>query len=1144
MSSPRELPDLDRLALDYFYPIQRTALLNERQRLQEALKKARAEKERQERTDYVALYVPTLLTGISSERKNEATATIQTLEGTLAATEVEMKDLFGDSIDSSNPRFKAKYLQASLQQFLKARDVAGELELHRAIRRGESLAYIRYILTVCPDQLNALGGLPGKTLYPLHYAAKYDREELIDLFKERGVPLNLACERGKTIAHYAAQKGHARLLKKYRDVLIYAGDHKGRTPLHLAAKFNRVEAVNMLFADNPRLAWMPDKSGSWPVALASSRSIAKANDKVGHLKTVAQLIELMNAQIALPPVSELKQDTASLDVIQKSVNVYAALKAYGKNLISGLKIPITTSAGITSFYTLQILHDSYDSVGIKCVGLIPDHPTENLKIVFLGLELKDDELDLVRSLRAFEKDQMDWAQRERVIVNQVSPALLNLLSLSNETPSIELLGQGLGGVDAQLALYAMLRHAQAPLPALHLIAHNSFRAVNSMVNQAANEWIARNNKLTVACDYIEELGSPSALIGTTYLLEGSRNCKVHHVQNDDLALKIQHLVQDMQKDEAMLQEVDAACNVQKKIVEDRKALEADTSFIAMVQKKMTAATLQAEEEKFLQLTSEKDRLVKTKMNASKTLADYETKAFRGSQQLVLAKFSLSLQDLKKMEVNPENTAKDAKKEEMVDIFASGLKGAVSRSPLVRIGLNVVDTLLGASEKAKKMVRAESSVDWQALAAQSGFGSVSLKESKRESKAATMSAVWGADDVSRFIQRDRSAELQRYANGEYLYHHLINSIEQFQVNDRVAVPQEGKAEIYRVAVEPITFEGITNAILIPENGEGDIKVLFRGTGDLASIHRDFSMGGAGVQSYLRAAPHLLQNLIEAMQTHQANRRAKNLPEAKIQIEVGGHSLGAADAQMFMATTMTEMLQTRLSDPLSPLNQIFCLRMLAYNAPGIAEDINHKGIMAAKQLSSTGVKIAAYYQRVHKDPVQQSGDSHLFIMKENDKKFKAATPDIATVETLKIQYTGALVVANTKCPLPPHQDFHFRDGDSSYARNIFRNNTLDGALGDEFSARFETEWTEAAKEAIAKMTQPLLTRETAPRGLASTATFTADVKEQKRKPAIVVEEKGSLLASHPSNILPSEASVPSHGVDEATQAMSHIIGRKSR
>jgi ankyrin repeat protein len=121
-------------------------------------------------------------------------------------------------------------------------DRAGRTPLHLAAAKGFAPAVETLLPGSDPRRLDNAG------YAPIHLAAKAGFRRVVEVFLEADTDLaNFTDIRGRHLAHLAAAEGHEALLREVLESSALAdGDDEGLSPLHLAARYGRIDAVRLL----------------------------------------------------------------------------------------------------------------------------------------------------------------------------------------------------------------------------------------------------------------------------------------------------------------------------------------------------------------------------------------------------------------------------------------------------------------------------------------------------------------------------------------------------------------------------------------------------------------------------------------------------------------------------------------------------------------------------------------------------------------------------------------------------------------------------------------------------------------------------------------------------------------------------------
>ena len=195
--------------------------------------------------------------------------------------------------------------------------------------------------------------------------------------------------------------------------------------------------------------------------------------------------------------------------------------------------------------------------------------------------------------------------------------------------------------------------------------------------------------------------------------------------------------------------------------------------------------------------------------------------------------------------------------------------------------------------------------------------------------------------------------------EHLVHQLAYNLEG---KDRVILPGKQQCLVEKVTGVPA---GLNAYFLIPEiipaNGAIDIRLVFRGTKDRASLIRDLESSGAGFETMEHAAATIIRQLhVILVSLNDCSR--------KVNLTIGGHSLGGADAQNFLGHLLGGMVSESDSH-LSAIEHITLFTKCSAGVPRLA----HERVCSA--LPELGVRLKIFHLKVAGDVVQATGDCHI-------------------------------------------------------------------------------------------------------------------------------------------------------------------------
>ena len=216
---------------------------------------------------------------------------------------------------------------------------------------------------------------------------------------------------------------------------------------------------------------------------------------------------------------------------------------------------------------------------------------------------------------------------------------------------------------------------------------------------------------------------------------------------------------------------------------------------------------------------------------------------------------------------------------------------------------------------------------------------------------------------RLKQENQELELH-----EHLVHQLAYNL---RGKSCVTLPNDQRCLVEKINGVPA---GLNAYILVPEtvpaNGTTEIRLLFRGTKDRASVIRDLESSGAGFETMEVAAATITRQLHVILS-------AMNDSGRKINLTIGGHSLGGADAQNFLGhllgAMVTEASEGRLSASLAAITHITLFTKCSAGVPKLAHE---RVCSALEYLQEQGdVRVKIFHLKVAGDVVQATGDCHI-------------------------------------------------------------------------------------------------------------------------------------------------------------------------
>ncbi len=172
-------------------------------------------------------------------------------------------------------------------------------------------------------------------------------------------------------------------------------------------------------------------------------------------------------------------------------------------------------------------------------------------------------------------------------------------------------------------------------------------------------------------------------------------------------------------------------------------------------------------------------------------------------------------------------------------------------------------------------------------------------------------------------------------------------------------------------------GLICHLLCPKDNKANpnVRVSFRGTDSLPAVRRDLESHSPGEDSFHRGVATILREIEDMVE-----ERAKS-SEKKITLELGGHSLGAADAQRLLVAILRKMV----ADPNGKLAQhVKSINVSINNSPGISKETCDAGAKAMQEIrrrekengTTSPLDVNLDVVIVHGDPAPKSGGELVF------------------------------------------------------------------------------------------------------------------------------------------------------------------------
>ena len=245
-----------------------------------------------------------------------------------------------------------------------------------------------------------------------------------------------------------------------------------------------------------------------------------------------------------------------------------------------------------------------------------------------------------------------------------------------------------------------------------------------------------------------------------------------------------------------------------------------------------------------------------------------------------------------------------------------------------------------------------------------IGSMRVVYSLDPSKSGDESeASW--EIVEHFGQR-----LKRENRDLELHEHLVHQqAYNLEGKDRVILLGKQQCLVEKVTGVPA---GLNAYILIPEitpaEGPIEVQLIFRGTKDRASVVRDLESSGPGFETMEDSAASIIRRL-------QIVLASLNDSSRKINLTIGGHSLGGADAQNFLGHLLGAMASAEAGAG-SHLTAIDHITLFTKCSAGVPRLAHERVCSALERLKGHGaVRLKIFHLKVAGDVVQATGDCHI-------------------------------------------------------------------------------------------------------------------------------------------------------------------------
>jgi len=220
------------------------------------------------------------------------------------------------------------------------------------------------------------------------------------------------------------------------------------------------------------------------------------------------------------------------------------------------------------------------------------------------------------------------------------------------------------------------------------------------------------------------------------------------------------------------------------------------------------------------------------------------------------------------------------------------------------------------------------------------------------------------------QKDsRFTDLQRkYASSETLcsLSYELDGLEANTISQKAFNLLNENGHLQEHKVIPITTcqDGLKPYVLIPlDKANKEVKVVFRGTTDLASLGRDLEVGSPGTVSFNQDKEIIFNQFMKITREHYQNNN-------DLHLTLAGHSLGASDAENFATYFCQRFAQENSLSPFKDLN------VYSLNSPGITDESALQSILALSEIKKhdPNFMVNVYYGKTEHDPIQKLGQNH--------------------------------------------------------------------------------------------------------------------------------------------------------------------------
>lgn len=180
-------------------------------------------------------------------------------------------------------------------------------KLNESIKNGDDAAFKNALSSLEP---NAINDVDDKGLSPLHYAALYQRNQMLDELLSRNAKVDEPTPSKATALHYAAFFGNKDMAKSLiaKGANVNAADANKNTPLHFASAGGQTELIKLLEDNNADKEAMNDVP-LWGALKPSEIAAAIKNKKPSEFSRVLTLTD--DAALMETIINELKPNLAA-----------------------------------------------------------------------------------------------------------------------------------------------------------------------------------------------------------------------------------------------------------------------------------------------------------------------------------------------------------------------------------------------------------------------------------------------------------------------------------------------------------------------------------------------------------------------------------------------------------------------------------------------------------------------------------------------------------------------------------------------------------------------------------------------------------------------------------------------------------------